>query len=244
MRKKENEMDIIRKPKAETGDVIHTLTKAGLSAIPVIGGPAAEIFSAVIVPPLTKRRDEWIESIADGLIELEENFEGFKIENLSRNDMFITTVMYATQVAIRNHQKEKLEALRNAVLNSALPNAPEEDLQLTFLNLIDTFTSWHLRILKFFDNPQEWSQKRGIKFREYLSVSLAGILGDAFPEIKGKREFYDQIAKDLYMRGLMKIDNIHIQSTSNIIYDSFTTSLGKQFLQFIESPIFNNTIIK
>jgi hypothetical protein len=55
--------------------------------------------------------------------------------------------MHATQAAIRNHQKEKLEALRNAVLNSAEKNALDEDIKLMFVSLIDTFTPWHLRIL-------------------------------------------------------------------------------------------------
>jgi hypothetical protein len=54
------------------GDVAHTIVKAGLSAIPVIGGPAADLFSALIIPPLTKRRDEWIQSIVAGLQNLEE----------------------------------------------------------------------------------------------------------------------------------------------------------------------------
>jgi hypothetical protein len=50
--------DPLKKPKASMGDIAHTSTKAGLSAIPLVGGPAAEIFAAIITPPLTKRRDE------------------------------------------------------------------------------------------------------------------------------------------------------------------------------------------
>jgi len=41
-------------PKQSKGDVVHTLAKAGLSAIPVMGGPAAELFQCVIQPPLAK----------------------------------------------------------------------------------------------------------------------------------------------------------------------------------------------
>jgi hypothetical protein len=64
-------------------------------------------------------------------------------------------------VAIRNHHKEKLKALRNAVLNSISPNLPEEDLQLMFLNWVDELTTWHLRILQFFDSPETWLNKLG-----------------------------------------------------------------------------------
>jgi len=53
-------------PKPMSGDALHTFVKAGLSAIPIVGGPAAELFAYVVVPPLTKRRDEWLQLIADG----------------------------------------------------------------------------------------------------------------------------------------------------------------------------------
>ncbi len=66
-----NEKDITKKPEEDIGDVAHTMVKAGLSAIPAVGGPVAEIFAAVIAPPLVKRRDEWIEAIAKHLKELE-----------------------------------------------------------------------------------------------------------------------------------------------------------------------------
>ena len=52
-----------------------------------------------------------------GLQNLEEKVKGLTIDTLQDNDAFITTVMRATQSAIRNHQKEKLEALRNATLH-------------------------------------------------------------------------------------------------------------------------------
>lgn len=113
------------KPKPDKKDVAHKAAKIVLSGIPWLGGPVAELFNTVIIPPLEKRRNKWIESIAEGLKELEEKVDDFKIENLKDNEMFITTVMHAKQVAIRNHQKEKLAALRNAVLNAGLPNPPE-----------------------------------------------------------------------------------------------------------------------
>ncbi len=229
--------DIESKPKAGAGDVAHTLVKAGLSAIPVLGGPAAEIFSAIVVPPLSKRRDEWIESIVKGLKVLEKKIEDFNIETLSQNDVFITTIMHASQVAIRNHQKEKLEVLRNSVLNAALPNAPEEDIQIMFLNFVDTFTPWHLIILKFFDNPQEWGRKSGITYPNRTMGGPSEVLEYAFPELRGRRDFYDQIVKDLFIRGLMNTESLHVTMTSQGMLASRTTSMGKQFINFITSPI-------
>jgi hypothetical protein len=117
-------------PQAGVGDWGHTTAKAVLSAIPIAGGPLSEFFSALLVPPLTKRREEWLQSIADRLKALEGKVEGFSIEALKDNEMFVTVFMHATQIAIRNHQREKIEALRNAVINVALGRAPDEDLQI------------------------------------------------------------------------------------------------------------------
>jgi hypothetical protein len=229
--------DTRSEPKWGTGDLAHTVAKAGLSAIPVIGGPAAEIFSAIIVPPLSKRRDEWIASIDKDLKTLEEKVDNFNIEGLSQNEMFITTAMHASQAAIRNHQKEKLKALRNAVLNAALPSAPEEDIQLMFLNFVDIFTPWHLRILKLFNNPQEWGRRNGITYPNWSMGGPSAVLEHTFPELRGRRDFYDQITKDLFVQGLMNTDSLHTTMTSQGMFASRTTAMGKQFIGFITSPI-------
>ena len=100
-----------------------------------MGGAAKELFNTVIAPPLAKRQVEWMESIANRLEELEKQVEGFKIDSLSTNENFISTVFYATTLNIRNHQEEKIKALENAVLNVALETNIEEDLQHIFLRL-------------------------------------------------------------------------------------------------------------
>lgn len=73
-------------PKSDIGDAAHTLGRALLSLIPVAGGPAVELFSTVITPPLSKRRDEWIISIVRGLKALEAKVEGFTIESLAESE--------------------------------------------------------------------------------------------------------------------------------------------------------------
>ena len=43
--------------RSERQATIFTVAKAALSAIPFVGGPAAELFALVLAPPLEKRRD-------------------------------------------------------------------------------------------------------------------------------------------------------------------------------------------
>ena len=234
---KGGERDITESPKSGLGDAAHTVVKAGLSAIPVVGGPAAELFSAIVIPPLSRRRDEWVVSLAEALKKLEKRVEGFKLKELSENETFITTVTHATQAAIRNHQEEKLEALRNAVLNSVLPNPPDEDLQLMFLSFIDAFTSWHLRILEFFDNPKGWGERHDVVFEESWMGSRSGLLEKAYPQLVEHRDLYTQIVADLFSKGLISTGSISGNVTGSGEFDSLTTRMGKQFLEFITSPL-------
>lgn len=223
-------------PKATKGDVAHTAAKAAIAAIPAIGGSAAEFFSLIVSPPISKRRDEWIESIVEGLRNLEKQIDDFSVEGLKDDESFITTVSHATQIALRNHQAEKMNALKNAVLNSALPNAPDDDLQLIFLGYVDSSTEWHLRILKFLDDPSEWLKQNRIPAPNIHMGATSTVLETAFQDLKGKRPFYDLIVKDLYGKGLLGVDSLHTMMSASGVMAQRTTPFGKQFIDFVSEP--------
>jgi len=160
----EQHQDIKKDLALSTGDYAHAGIRAGLSTAPFLGGPLAEFFSIVIAPPLEQRRDAWMVEIYSRLKQLEEKVEGFRIENLAQNEVFVSTLFSATQVAMRTHQAEKLAALRNAVINSAIRPSFDENLQLMFLNLVDRYTRWHLIILHFLDDPREYGKRNSISY--------------------------------------------------------------------------------
>ncbi|MFQ5905809.1 MAG: hypothetical protein ACE5JA_04475 [bacterium] len=196
-----------------------------------------ELFSTVIVPPLTRRREKWFESIAEALRSLAEQVEEVKIENLAENEMFVTTVMQASQAALRNHQEEKLEALRNAVLNAALPNAPEEGLQSIYLGLVEALSPLHLRVLKFFENPRELFPGDPAEVAEKIHRTRLGLLIYVFPDIKSSPGLDDYILKDLSVRGLIKSESLNTEMALNSLLVPYTTALGKGLLHFIASPL-------
>ena len=215
------------------GDWAHTIAKGALSAIPAVGGPAAELLAAIIVPPLARRRDEWIRALADGLHVLEARVEGFTIAGLAENEAFVSTVMQATTVAVRTHQQEKREALRNAVLNVAAGRAPDEDRQGMFLSWEDTFTAWHLRLLRVFQDPR---LAVGNRADDIGMGSLGHLIERLFPELRREPAFYDQVWRDLYTRGLTNTDSLHATMTGNGLVSKRTTELGDVFLSFIAVP--------
>ena len=211
-------------PQPTKGDHAHLAAKALLSAIPFLGGPAAELFPTLLAPPLSKRRDAWMESLARSLKALEERTEGLKVESLSENEAFISAVMQATQSALRTHQNEKLDALRNAVLKVAAGTAPEENLQSMFLALIDAFTPLHLRLLGIFRNRSSANP-------------------EVFQELRAQQPVSDQVIEDLAARGLIALPAHLARSYSSPLFrepligaDWQLTSLGNQFVSFVSEP--------
>jgi hypothetical protein len=225
-------------PKSTRGEIAVLLAKIGLSFIPVAGGAASEIFGAIVAPQLEKRRTEWFEGMANDLEQLKGKIENLTPESLSQNDSFVTMFLHASRTAISNHQREKLEALRNAVLNAATPNAPDDDLQLMFLDAIDTLTTWHLRVLAYFDNPRQWFTERGLQLSADLGSALA-LLQRAYPELDGRVDFCDILYNELSSRGLLDgpATSIHGSMTASGTLASRTTQIGKQFIRYITSPL-------
>jgi hypothetical protein len=74
-------------PKRSAGDLAHAVTKAGLSAIPVVGGPAVEMFQLVLQPPLEKRREARMARVGDAIAKLEA--DGLQLESLRENEEFL-----------------------------------------------------------------------------------------------------------------------------------------------------------
>lgn len=214
----------ISAPKKSKGDIAHAVVKAGIGSVPVVGSAAAEFFQMLITPPLEKRREEWMQAVSEKLMVLEE--KGVAVEALQENEQFISTLMQATQIAMRTHQREKIDALRNAVLNAAKPQPPGEALQQIFLNLIDSMTEWHLRMLKLFHNPPP---VHGLSMG-----GLSSVLEHHYPDLRGKRDFYDQVWKDLYLRGLVSTEHMHTTMSEMGLRQQRTTTMGAQFLAFVE----------
>jgi hypothetical protein len=230
----QGERDIEEDLKLILSDYTHSGVKAGLSTAPFVGGPLAEFFAVVIAPPLEKRRDAWLIEIYRRLKLLEGTVEGFKIESLATNESFISTLFQATNVAIRTHQKEKLEALTNAVTNSVLAPTIDENYQLIFLNLIDRYTPWHLILLHFLADPQAHGERQGIEYSQWLGGGLGTVIEFVFPNLKEKQHLYNQIIKDMISDGLLN-DGAYLQGilTPSGMLASRITDVGKQFLEFI-----------
>mgnify|MGYP006956295741 CR=1 FL=1 len=218
-------------------DIAYGVAKAVLGSIPVVGATASELLQLLVTPPLEKRRNEWMIEVGEKLKQLEQK-EELDLIKLSNNDVFIDVVLHTTQLALRTSEKEKIQYFKNVILNSAVEENPNITEVQIFLNFISTFTVWHIKILKLFDNPENWFKKNGKSLPNYMAAGLSNVLEEAYPELNGKRELYDLIWDDLSRAGLHKTSGLHTTMTGSGLMTPRTTTFGKEFLEFItESPI-------
>lgn len=205
-------------PQPAFEDVTAAGRKGLLSMIPLVGAVGAELVG-LLSTPLSERRDAWLEDLARRLHELEGRVTGFHFDQLAENEQFLSATLQATQAATRTYQEEKLEALRNAVLNIAVSKAPAGDLQLVFLHLVDSFTPTHLQVLSHF----------------------AGRDRPGADRFRRERDLTDQVVCELRDRGMLRDTRPYAargrdDAEALVSYNWEVTNLGRQFLEFIKSP--------
>jgi hypothetical protein len=212
----------IQVPQKSIGDHGYAAIRAAISAIPIAGGPAVEILAAIVTPPIEKRRNEWMAAVSEALRTLEQE-QRIDLASLGSDPQFIDAVLEASRIALRTSRTEKLAALRNAVLNSALRTEPDLTIQEILLNLVDGLTPLHIQFLRRF---------AGIKGQTTTSTDGFACF---FPELKASPLLYRTIGKDLRDRGLIDADAlVPTPEKGTITID--VSELGLRLIRFITAP--------
>ena len=210
-------------PQPAAGDAAHALAKAVLSTVPVVGGPAVELFQFLIQPPIERRRAKWMAQVGEKLAQL--HAAGLNLQSLQSNEQFVSATLHATQIALRTHVDEKLTALRNALANVASGQAPPDAEQHYFFELVDSLTELHIQILKVAHAPAIPAGFSRARFNMVLEFSIRSL--------HGRRDLAAQFWRDLHVRGLVKIERIDEDLSIPSLANKRTTELGDQFLRFI-----------
>ena len=234
------EIDITEIPKPDRADIAHLGAKVILSAVPHVGGSAAELFDFVVTPSITRRRDKLVQTIGTRLIALEQRGV-IDIHALMNNEAFVTILLQALQIGMRNHREEKLHAIQNIVLNSAVELDPEEDLKIHFLNLIDSMTALHLVLFIYSIDPKTWVENNP-SIKERLAernpdrnpiVPIAWI----FPELEGQEQFVNTIFNDLLDMNLLIAQQCLDTLYSGTSGGTPVSDFGRKFLACISPPV-------
>jgi len=219
-------------PQPTEADAAQAIARAGIAAIPIIGGPINQLLSLVLAPAVARRRDEWFKELADALEDMEKRVAGLKLEDLVGNEAFVSATIQATVIAIRTHQREKRKYLRNALLNIAKGVTPDEIKQQFFLNAIEAFSVAHITALNVI-----W-RGGGLKIAwdensiPILQRTYGAAIGISAPDVKGQMALIGAILADLRNRGFSNLAGPDLAFPQG----GTITNLGIEFLNFVLSP--------
>jgi hypothetical protein len=218
-----------RKVQEKTGDLAYDTANALLSAVPGFGPLVAFIFSQLVQSPFEERRETWMKEVAEKLMAIEQKQSGF-IEGLKDNPEFLDVLFQANNIAMRNSQKVKLDALKNAVIHSATEEDIDYSIKQIYLRLVDELTPFHFMVLRFLQDPDGHFIKNNISRGNYIISSFRKTLSEASPEFTKHAGLINIIVRDLNRMGLISIDEVDTMSGNQ---GSVTTSFGNNFIEFI-----------
>ena len=120
-------------PCKSTGrEIVERVAEAALGSVPVVEAALAVTFVTALDWRLEERREKWFTELADGVEALRQRKDGLSLESLAGNDLLTEVLVMATWTVEHSRQAEKIQALRNAVLNSVAPGAPDADAPVQF----------------------------------------------------------------------------------------------------------------
>jgi hypothetical protein len=223
-------------PSKSTGrEVVEKAIEAGIGLVPVVGSPLAVAFAYAVGQPLQRRMQAWLTELAEAVDELTARPDGPTLQELIDDERFVDAVITATRAAQRTHERDKLNALRYAVLNSTLPGAPDTDEQMMFFRWVDDYTVSHLRLLTYLHDPSGWYRSHGLALWITGAGSRREAMEAALPELAGRRDFTDVLLADLEAAGFLT-GSIDSAASGQAVYNQLTTAIAGRFLSFITAP--------
>jgi hypothetical protein len=234
-----NNLDI---PEDDKLDIVHKSTKALLNLIPIVGGTVTEIFNSLVISPIEKRRNEWMQEVVNALKKLEESRTGI-VQELSSNEEFVSLLISSSINAFKTHISEKHKKLKNGLINS-VDNGFTYDINQVFINFIDELTITHLTLLSLINQYED----RIINLDEYQQIYDILISQDS-EKVQSIKQMeitmFRFLLKDLESKGLLFISSDISEIENKVSESSFllTEDSGNSQLPFIRVTNFGNSFL-
>ena len=212
---------------------ITKVVEMGIAAVPGVGGPLQIAFQEAAGRRLIERRTQWLNDLAEKVHRLESHIGDF--DHLLDQDTFMDAVTTASQIADRTSRAGKLELLRNAVVNSVLPGAPDDDTQQLFFDMLDRFTPTHVRLLKLLSDPPGWFSRHNLTKPNVMMGGKSVIIEAGMPELASRKDLIDRYAAALSNAGLIAQSLSGLMSEAGL-WAAATTPLAADFLAFVADP--------
>lgn len=218
--------------KATTG-----VLAASLSGLPLLKLPAETLFGILVADPGQRRSRQFFEDVCHhlGLLAAQNRVT---MDVLQQHDEFISALRIGMVAATATQHPDKLETLRNAVINVALgPNEPDAEREI-ILRLVEQLTWLHVKFLSVFSDATGAFRAAG--FQPPPREDRLGIINlviQSYPSWKASQEALDIVLRDLEQRRLIRTDGSKlIRVQPNGSFDKLTTPFADRLLSYISAP--------
>lgn len=213
-------------------EAVLNIFKAVLSTTPFTGG-ISSLITDYIPSSRVLRLEQFAEQVARDLKDVAARVEADYLQT----DEFAFIFERSFRGSAENYQREKLEAFRGILVNSAIRADIQQEEKEHFLVLANNLSILHLRILRFMAEPRRYLadlqiEERRVRggFSEMFAVVIPGVDQGVIRSAFG----------DLYQSGLITTDqNIFGTMTSaqglQLLGDR-VSDLGHRFISFCRSP--------
>ena len=219
----------MERPKKSTGrEVVEAAVAGGVGSVPVVGSIVAAGLTFAMTVAHNRRMDAWFDSLAERLDALEDRPSW---DELADDDEFVDVVIAASRIASTTASQEKLEALRNAVVNTLTDDTVGEDERAIFLRYIDEFTPSHLSLLELLKDPGSYFDTHGIPRPKLSAGARADLIEVALPSLASSA-MLATVEGDLSRRNLIN-GGFNVTISEAGLWAPGTKRQGERFLQFI-----------
>lgn len=201
-------------PDAGTRETFLNIFKAILATTP-FGGGIASLITDYIPSARSRRIEKFAKQTARDLERLQTEVD----QQYVTSGEFAFILEQCFRGAAEHPQREKLRAFRSILVNAAIGKAGNEQETEYFMNLVNTLTVLHIRILRFMYQPERYLVEASIPlerirggFSQMFSTAIPGTQLDVIKAAFG----------DLHRAGLI--------NTDSSIFSTMTSSQGLQLL--------------
>lgn len=215
------------KPQRAFRDHARTVGNAAIAGIPVVGGSALALIDGILRPSYQKRLDAWLEQLGDVARELEVT-PGFLDEvAVKENELFVSAVATATQIALGTHLEAKLGMLKRALVRVATDDATDDFLVMRYLAFVEELAPEHVSLLSYATDPSLWHKgwAESDAATPRALIDRAGLPVDA--------NLIELLLADLLTRRLVRCDDLHTTALGEMATRPFSTRLGQGFVHFV-----------
>ena len=180
------------------------------------------LLESIITPSLEKRRQIWFQSVNEALETLQNEVKNFKPTSIEENEEFTTIFIHSTNLALKTHEKGKIERLKNGFINSVrLINIDFEE-KMRFFRAIEEFQIPHMKLLEEIE-INKLNSKSLIELKD-------SVLKNTF---QNNYSLFHGAFTDLYNFGFIEKEfNKELKIEDKDIVT--LSKLGKHFIKFIQ----------